>query len=396
MSLTVTEPTPSGRKIRPSDPRVVTGTALAIPVADEDGNLLALPYLEPEQFGAVGDNVTDDGPAFLAMLAYAKANASVHNSIYRSGQKIRLRNKKYYLGTSTLDLTFIANIDGHGGGFDGVGAGSTLRWAANTTGIRLQAHNTSGAGTYDAVMHDSAAGTRLVGFEMIGGFAGTEGEYHGIHAKVRFTASDLTVRDFAGDGLHINASAGAADATEGNCNGFRLRDSSFLSCRNGIYTRGADANAGAVSNVNVNYNRAWGVNEGSFLGNGYEGMHAAGNGTSYAGAPYVVVHNNGHWFSVKDGQLAGAATNSPPTTATDNTWWYYVLSLPASVYVPQWTNGISLRYGGAYYSPGVSNESVFISCYSESDQGTSQMNSPTIVLGGLHGAADLQEDPPRA
>ena len=70
---------------------------------------------------------------------------------------------------------------------------------------------------------------------------------------------------------------------KGNANVMSVHRVRIDSCRNGVYVDGSDVNAGHFAELNLNYNRQWGVWDSSFLGNSYTACHAAGNGQSAAG-----------------------------------------------------------------------------------------------------------------
>lgn len=320
-------------------------------------------------FGAVGDDVTDDGPAFMAAIAYLRSIAA--GGVYSSASPtLFIPFGQYFLGTTTLDISHTITIEGEGTG-DAGGNGTILRWAANTTGIRLQAYNTSGASTVDGTGHTSAAASIIERLMLKGAFAGSEGEFHGIHLKVRAIIRDCYITNFQGDGIHAWCSAGAGDATEGNCNNLYVEKCWIDSCRNGLFLKGGDTNAGMTLGLNVNSNRQWGIWDESFLGNSHFAAHADGNGISYAGPPYTMVEKSGHWYSVRTGQAAGASVNAPSGTAADNVWWFYVGDHAAAPSVPTWASGISVREGGSYKSA----TAWFWGCYEEGGQG------PCIVDG---------------
>jgi hypothetical protein len=96
-------------------------------------------------FGALGDNSTDDGPAFAAAIAFLKANsATTYGYSLRASSRLFVPRGSYFLGTTTLELEHTLILEGESIGEAGGGA-SVLRWAAGTTGIRVQTHNTTGA-----------------------------------------------------------------------------------------------------------------------------------------------------------------------------------------------------------------------------------------------------------
>jgi hypothetical protein len=230
-----------------------------------------------------------------------------------SGAWVRIpAGKTGYMGTATIDLTHTVIIEGESCGHYGVAYSSALRFAAATTGIRIQAYNTSGASTVDGATHFSGAGSIVRGVALYGGFVATEGEYHGIHAKQRFTLEDFLIYGFAGDGIHVDCTAGSAGADEGNSNLFRIKNGAVVSCRDGIIAHGADANAGSIENVDFTGNRAWGANERSFLGNTYIACHTSANGT-WATKPSWV-SQGGQRYTVIAGQETGASTNAPKSS----------------------------------------------------------------------------------
>jgi hypothetical protein len=184
---------------------------------------------------------------------------------------------KYFLGANTLDLRTTLRLTGDGVG-DAGGAPSYLRWTLGTTGIRVQAVNTTGAtGTQAGDGTKSGAASIIEGLHLEGAYAGVEAEAHGIHLRARATIRDCYIENFQGDGIYANCSAGSGGASEGNANNFYIEKTWLAGNRNNIYLIGGDVNAGLAIGVNVNYARAWGVNDNSFLGNSYFGMHASGN-----------------------------------------------------------------------------------------------------------------------
>ena len=153
----------------------------------------------------------------------------------------------------------------------------------------------------------------------------------------------------------------------------------------------SDVNAWAVTAFNGNSNRMWGIWDSSFLGNTYVGCHVAGNGwdgavTSGNGIPTGCTMGGNRYY-VKRDQEAGASTNAPSGTTADNVWWGYVAAGGVYSGVPAWVSGTVFRTGGAYRCDGFSSANVLVGCYSEGDQGSSQIEPRTLVLGGLHGAA---------
>jgi hypothetical protein len=271
-------------------------------------------------FGAAGDDTTDDGPAFAGAIAYLKSTRSAAS--YGEGSAgLLISAGKYFLGTTTLDLTHGLRIAGHSLGEAG-GQASQLRWAAGATGIRVQRFNTTGAsGSYSGTPNTNGGDASIIEkLELKGGYTSADAECHAIHLRARATLRDLYIENWQGDGVYVNCTAGSGGATEGNANNLEASRLFIQGCRNGVYLNGADVNAGVFTSISTIANRQWGISDNSFLGNTFVACHAASN-TS-----------------------------------------------------------------GPYKTTNLNAVSVFVGCYSETDQPPASFVNRTLVLGGLHGA----------
>lgn len=339
----------------------------------------------PQLYGAVADGVTDDSAAFVAAIAALKlAGAALTNGVQnQASAKLFVPAGNYYMGTTTLDITHTLIIEGEGSGHAGAALASKLTWAAGATGIRIQRYNTSGSGTVDGVTHTGGDGTIIRGLALYGGYTATEGEFHGIHAKARFTVEHCHIQNFEGDAIYSHATAGGGAPNEGNANTAHVANTSTWYCRNGLNIDGADTNIWTVIACDFSYSRQWGIWDSSFLGNSYFGVHAEFNGTT-GGTPCWVSYSS-NVYVVKKGQEAGASTNAPSGTTADNTWWYYFGAGAASVPFnrPAWVSGTTYRAGGSYCTDDTGNAGVLISgCYHEGGQPFAQFVTPTLVEGG--------------
>jgi hypothetical protein len=131
----------------------------------------------------------------------------------------------YHLGSTTLDITHTLRIRGES---TAAGGGATvLKWNSGTTGIRVQSFNTTGATAVIAPApsdNTSGQGSIIEGLLLQGNYAGTESEAHGIHLRGDATVRDCGIYGFAGDGIHVNATAGSGAPNEGNDNNSRFEN----------------------------------------------------------------------------------------------------------------------------------------------------------------------------
>jgi hypothetical protein len=267
--------------------------------------------------------------------------------------------------------------------------GTALKFPTGVTGIRIQNEQSSGALGKEAAPHASSQGTTLRNLNLIGAFAGTEREAHGVHARTTITCENVNCQWFEGDGFHLSASASSAsgeDPPYGNVNVSQLVRCNAGDCRDGIFFDGGNSNAGVIVGFNANINRRWGINDRSQLGNSYFGGQLATNGISIyndgiAIAGSVVSHN-GNRYGVIAGQEAGASTNAPSGDPTDNDWWYYHSAGGPTSGRPAWSSGMAVRAGGCVRDDSSNSRSVYSGVYAEADQGKAQVVQRSLIVGG--------------
>jgi hypothetical protein len=252
---------------------------------------------------------TDNATALNAALALLSQNEIVvtTENYYRAGAHIHFPGADgVYDFNSRIEVRASVRITGDGIGQAGGVNGTYLRWRPGMHGMVLLHYGATISGTVSPAAW-SAGGTSIEGVQ----YADT---YHGLWSKVPFSVSRCGFTGWAGNGIHVEATAGGGGATEGNANLFRIRDSVFYSNEHGIFVDGADVNAGLVEACDCNSNRGYGVYDSSFLGNLYIACHADANGVATAqGSTGISTMGSfgGNAYAVVVGQAAGASTNSP-------------------------------------------------------------------------------------
>ncbi len=213
-----------------------------------------------KDFGAVGDGVTDDLPAFQA------AHDSLSPVGSSVGGEIWIPPGNYFL-SGTWVINKRVKISGASKGDQVQTAGSRLTFPINVTGIRVHSIVSSGTGSgadYTVIQDLNLAAVSA---------AGTVG--HGIHMSCRCRLYRLSIRNFAENGLNTVANSGTGT---GNANLFYYEDVRVVDVNgHGFFTSEADANAGVFMLCDASSNNGWGFYEDSKLGNTYVGCHANGN-----------------------------------------------------------------------------------------------------------------------
>lgn len=338
-------------------------------------------------FGAAGDNATDDSPAFVAGIAYLRSIAVDDRVYYKASPELLVPAGTYFMGTTALDIAHTFRMRGEASnGLQGNSSATVLRWADGTDGIRVQGFNTSGIANVIEPGQNAGAGFSLEDIRLIGGYSGSEGEFHAFRPKAMFNLRNVVIQNWSGDGIHAHNDTGGAGEGRGNTNTSAIDQVCIMYCRDGLSRKGGDANAWTMRGLDVTLNRRWGKNIDDFLGGTEIGGHAADNGLVVGAVPTVVSHN-GNRYAVRDAQEVGASTNAPSGTTADNAWWYYLQAGGPSAgnNIPAWSAGINVRAGGAarYANPNAQN--LLLGTYTEGGQGPIQGVVPTLIFGGSHG-----------
>jgi hypothetical protein len=209
-------------------------------------------------FGAKGDGVTDDLPAFNAAIAALGPANETH-----LGQTLYVPPGSYYL-SNTLHLTRSMILRGASG--SGPFGSSILFFDGGITGIAIERLDTypaqPGRGDWSVITDLSLrARNRL-------------GNSPGIALHARASISNCGIAGFSGAGIEITSNLGG----NSNVNNFAVTYCRVETCgSHGIFIDGADANAGYLLGVDCSQNGGWGFYDSSFLGNTYLACHAAAN-----------------------------------------------------------------------------------------------------------------------
>ena len=279
---------------------------------------------------------------------------------------------------------------------------SRLRFPVDLDGIIVNT-TTSTGNTTEAATTD-AVGAMIDGIHLLGG-GGSSG--HGFRLRARASIRNGGARNFGQDGVNIRTYFGGPTSTLGNANNFDLNDLwLFANGRHGVLAAGSDSNAGYGNGLDCSYNGGFGIADYTFLGSNWSNLHTDQNGNrnwvTNAGVPSgTEVFNGtdlgkarcfhlGRAYTCKIGMEATSSTTEP-TPGMTTPWIDSGVYAAANASIPQWTNGMQVKAGGAYasgymetdgvVSTNANNRCVFAGAYAESGQAASQMWSVGHISG---------------
>lgn len=205
-------------------------------------------------FGAVGDGIADDLPAFLAAMAamgpvHKGGELHVPPGVYRLSGPLELKKCMVLMGEGVGDFEYSSTV---------------LQFDSGVDGIVVHRDGTSGH-------------TGLADWSRVGGLTLTSlgGNGAGVRMYARAHIFAVHISGFQ-DGVVINT-----DGAGRNANGFTLRNMRITGCRgDGVFVRGSDSNAGLVEMVDVTGCAGYGFFDESLTGNTYLACHTSACGRS--------------------------------------------------------------------------------------------------------------------
>ena len=225
----------------------------------------------------------------------------------------------------------------------------------------------------------SAAGTTLQGFMVKGSNTGRN-TAHGILVRCYAVLKNVGAERFGGHGIHVLADLG--DSRGGQASNTQILGCSANDNRlSGLCIAGGDANICNVSGGDYSNNGDWGIQDESFLGNTFSAIHTTGNPNPGLRSEQSVVSHNGVFWALRWTAAGRGGTTTPGTN--EDVWTRHTGTYAGA---PAWASGGAYRPGGAMVAPGDAQWSVFTGCYSEGQQGPTQLGSKAILIGGDQGA----------
>ena len=242
-----------------------------------------------EDFGAVGDGVTDDTAAFIACL---------NSNPTSSGFDVQLQAKTYKISNAALYFTRRIR-------FFGVSRNATILDFSSCTTVVNAPYNAHIIFVHSNNIAGSSSFTDPITLP-----SGTVGDYgemgglfdltvkcnpavsdgNGVFYNVAANSSNILVRDanlhnivVAGNADNLQTRGGTAGPSGvdigGNSNNgvYNNLKAQFAVNGDGIHVNGADGNANLFLHPDASSNKGWGVNDASTLGNTFSQGHTAAN-----------------------------------------------------------------------------------------------------------------------
>jgi hypothetical protein len=292
-----------------------------------------MPY-NVKDFGALGDGVTNDLPAFEAAIAAMNPLRSLDPANFGTdqiylGQRLYVPPGVYVLeGELVVDKNIV--IEGETSNSFSSAMSSVLKFTTASNGLKFAHLPQRGSGftpttpntdaaTASHAPYQNASGTHVCNLRIVSTHVrqGADAAYfHGIVLKARGRIENCLIEGFTGNGIHIanvqnglnrvwdgarwNPNPGyvaledpvnpafgdialenldgAGRTVNSNANNFLIMNCRVANCgMHGVYIFGSDSNAGNVINCDASANQGWGFLDASGLGNTYIGCHTQGN-----------------------------------------------------------------------------------------------------------------------
>ncbi len=345
----------------------------AIIFADKQGNKWKrdVPeyYIKPEWWGAVGDGVTDDKPAFDAALEYYKNNT---DKIAYMQLGLSSGRSKTYCFYDTIRIDFNAEIKG--------GVNTSLVFRKNSAGLKLRSSEKK------AFIPTIYLSNIYIKQEY--SYETNAAKEIGIEINCIAHLKDIIVENFQGNGIVLWGNAETSPPT--NCDLSTLDRVLAASCRNnGFLIYGADANIIDFKDCQAIGCGAAGFLDNSFLGNSYINCQTASCSSpelkyqkslcKYKGLGYYALHNKNR-FGEKNKLGKPDVSTKDWALLPDQGWLYYKNILEYHV-------DSFYQAGGGFLldvdNIGSQNQyGTLTNCYSELDCPPSYWSYKSMAVGG--------------
>lgn len=344
-----------------------------------------------DEGGIPNDSSSSAAAANLALVHSLIAGTSVANpggvDYWGAGPHIYFPPGRYHF-SGPIRIRKAVRLQGSSSGTR-ANYNTMFQFPADTQGLVVDSFDTDNL-SYLGVGNQltTGGGTRIEGINFRGS-ASARNNAHGVLIRTFVMLRDVQVTGFGGHGIYIKADL--TSGTGGNASNSQLYDcGAQYNAGSGLMIEGSDANIIQVVGGDFSLNGDWGVADLSFLGCTFTGIHTTHNAQPNIGfrgttQTHLVTYpgGTGQVWAIRAASVADGLATQPGTN--ENVWTRYHDTL--SYVPPTWgTSGLSIRAGGPFLTQGLTAWSVWTGCYSEADQGPSQMGYRAIVIGGGHGS----------
>jgi hypothetical protein len=315
-------------------------------------------------FGAKADNgATDNLPFFKAAIAAANTVRydTVHYAINKErGQLYIPGNNGYYYLSDSLLISSNIEIVGDYGIFPYYP--SRLMFATNKSGIII---------SFNAVSGDGASWGCIRNLELKSESYSNDTTRHGIKTNTRVIIDNVYVQLFGGNGLEIRT------APDGNCNNSYISNLHARFCgMNGIFLIGQESNNCTFISPDVQNNSRCGIDDKSFLGNNYLGIHSAYNGIRPGNMDVACQVDGKKYIAIENSRNI-----KPTVTPGWENYWFGPL-LGYLEYANNWDPAKFYHYSSCFRSKGTVQHTAVFGSYTESGQGPVILGAACMWIGG--------------
>lgn len=332
-------------------------------------------YLTAAEQAAVGAGTSTKDFAPILTAAFNAASFN-QNGYYQGGQCVYAPAGRYPVN-SEVNVHRVIDLRGAGGGggLSNFGVGATeFHFAANVRGFIVNRYNTNSNTTVAAANTNAADGSSFSNFVVSDATSTWTDpiDKPAFWLRARASLRNISINWSAGSGLVIRGSGGGGGASEGNANESSLDTINISAGAYGVFTQGADANAGDYRKVGVQSAGLACFADLEFLGSHWSGAHADSCGTANMGR----VTYSGHTYSLISSTAGIGASTTP---GTNNGIWYDegAGSGPAA-----WSGSGTYYPSGGIFADGSNTRSLWDAPYVETAPAYSHVGSPGMVING--------------
>jgi hypothetical protein len=305
----------------------------------------------------------------------------------------------HYRFSDTIEVRTICDFLGSSQGTKAAGNSTFFHFPADTVCMMFQAGDSVGRWGVGPTI-GNAGGSGMSNISVFGKATSTNHSLCGISVRTLVHFKHIAFYSIAGNALEMKSGSG----WNGGVNGSTFWDLFFHGCsRDAIWINGGDSNVCTFEHIDIHgpgspaggtgdiTGGVWGcgINDNSYFGNYYKGVHIAGygnNGVSYGGRLYYFIGGADAMLpdvNAFTGTATDAAIQGAITPGTNDAVWYDAGAGAPSTFFPAWTATPTIPHRAMIPIRTSGNASTFLGVYVEAQAAPCHGPGATTARGGI-------------